>query len=86
MRQSPSQCPHLHPVFDLGEPISDHRHSAEPATAFQARDPASAPPAPPFGRTGYIGSGIIDRLLDRLGTQMTLGLASKPHRQFIGYT
>ncbi|MDI3313427.1 MAG: hypothetical protein QJR12_03785 [Mycobacterium sp.] len=48
----PLPMPDLHPGLDLDRSISDHRHSGEPATAFQALDPASAPPAPPFGRTG----------------------------------
>ena len=76
--------PDLHPVLNLSGPVRDHRHSGEPTTPFQPLDPASASPTPPFRRTGHSNPRIIDRLLNRLGTQVRLGLAREPHPQLVG--
>jgi hypothetical protein len=76
--------PDLHSVFNLCGPISDHRHSGEPTTALQTLDSAAAPPTPPFRRTGQRNPRLIDRLVNRFGTQVPLRLAREAHRQLVG--
>ena len=67
----------LHPVLNLGGPIGDHRHNSEPTTPLQALDPTSTPPTPRFRRASQIDPWIVNRLIDRLGTQVALGLVRK---------
>jgi len=62
--------PDLHPFFDLGGPLCDHRHAGEPAPPLQALDPTSTPPTPRFRRASQIDPWIVNRLIDRLGTQV----------------
>ena len=69
--------PDLHPFFDLGGPLCDHRHAGEPAPPLQALDPTSTPPTPRFRRASQIDPWIVNRLIDRLGTQVALGLVRK---------
>ena len=76
--------PGLYPVGDLSGPISDHRHASEPAPPLQTLDSAAAPPSPPLCRSSQIDPWIVDRLIDRLGTQVALRLIREPYPQFVG--
>ena len=76
--------PDLYPVVDLDGSISDHRHVGEPTPSLQALDAASAPSASPLGRAGHIGPRIVDRLIDRLRTQVALGLIREVRPEFVG--
>ena len=75
--------PGLYPVGDLSGPISDHRHASEPAPPLQTLDSAAAAPSPPLGRSSQIDPWIVDRLIDRLSTQVALRLIGEPDPQFV---
>jgi hypothetical protein len=76
--------PDLHPFFDLGGPLCDHRHAGEPAPPLQALDPTSTPPTPRFRRASQIDPWIVNRLIDRLGTQVAWGWSGKRRRSSFG--
>lgn len=76
--------PDLHPVVDLGGPISDHRHVGDPASTLQSLHlPAAAPPSA-LGWAGQLDPRVVDRLLDRFGAQLPLGLVGEPDHQLVG--
>jgi hypothetical protein len=61
----------------LGAQVRDHRHPVESAPPLQALN--SALPSTPsmLGRSSQIDARVINRLIDRLGAQMTARLARK---------
>jgi hypothetical protein len=71
----------LQPIFGFPGTLADHSHRGQPPASLQPEQTSTA--ATTACRASERDRGVIDRLIDRLGTQPTLALADEQIAQLV---